>query len=55
MRFDDTVETFKCHTEYEEGAGHTCHPQQGYGYCTVICLTGRHVDIMTIVQISGES
>ena len=49
MRFDDAVETFKSHAEYEESTAQISHPENRSGQRTVPELTRRHVQVVNTV------
>ena len=55
MRFDDTVESIESHVYNEESTTETGHPENCYGQSTVPELTGRHVHILNLVEITCKT
>ena len=55
MRSDDAVESVKGHVYNEESTAETGHPENGYRQSTVPELAGRHLHILNLVEITGET
>ena len=55
MRFDDAVETFKGHADYEVGTAQDGTLYCGYNNVTIPVLIWGHVHVKNCVQVANKS